>query len=145
MTVAWEVGVLWGALGAGGAAALAALYGRYRDLPAFLTGAVACGTGPGGSGLSVCETLFRTPRAALLGVPNALLGLLLYGLLAVGLLRNWPAWFLCLAATPGFAMSVFLGASLLRRNLRCRICWAGHIANALLWLTLGFQMLHPDG
>ena len=37
-----------------------------------------------------CAILFRTPRAALLGVPNASLGVLLYLLLATGLIAGWP-------------------------------------------------------
>ncbi len=145
MTAACEAGILWISVVVGASAAFAALYGRYRDLPAFLTGASVCGAVPGGKGPGVCETLFRTPRAALLGIPNALLGLVLYGFLASGLAVAWPAWLLWLAATPGLAMSVFLGAGLLRRNLRCRICWAGHFANASLWLTLGFQAFGSGG
>src|SRR5438093_13110830 len=102
----------WIALGAGAAASAAALYGRYYVLPAWLTGPEVCRLEHGG-----CAALFRTPRAALLGVPNALLGLLLYGLLAAGLLLGWPAWLLFMMTLPAIAMSVVLAHSLITRHL----------------------------
>ena len=71
----------WIALIVGAAAAAAALYGHYRVLPAWLTGPEVCLMEDGG-----CAVLFRSPRSRLLGVPNALLGVLLYALLAIGLL-----------------------------------------------------------
>ena len=55
------------------------LYGHYLVLPAWLTGPEICQLEAGG-----CAVLFRTPRARLLGVPNASLGVLLYALLATG-------------------------------------------------------------
>ena len=58
-------------------AASAALYGHYRVLPAWLTGPEVCLMEDGG-----CAILFRSPRSRLLGVPNALLGVSLYVLLA---------------------------------------------------------------
>lgn len=79
-----------------------------------------------------CAILFRTPRAALLGVPNASLGVLLYLLLATGLIAGWPTRLLVLMVVPAVAMSAFLGWSLLSRRLQCRICWAGHAANVVL-------------
>ena len=39
---------------------------------------------------------------------------------------------------PAIAMSAFLGASLIRNHLQCRICWTGHAANALLAGTMLF-------
>ncbi|MFL6279841.1 MAG: vitamin K epoxide reductase family protein, partial [Vicinamibacterales bacterium] len=114
----------WIALLAGAAAAAAASYGHYRVLPAWLTGPEVCRLDQGG-----CAVLFRTPRASLLGVPNALLGLLLYALLAIGLLRGWPPLWLLVMTIPAVAMSAFLGWSLISRGLQCRICWTGHIAN----------------
>jgi len=83
-----------------------------------------------------CAILFRTPRAALLGIPNASLGILLYALLAVALLNGWPRSLLVLMVVPAVAMSAFLGWSLLSRGLQCRICWAGHLANFTLLLCL---------
>ena len=80
--------------------------------------------------------LFRTPRASLLGVPNALLGVLLYVLLAIGLVRGWPASLLLAMTLPALAMSAFLAWSLFTRKLQCRICWTGHAANLVLALTL---------
>ena len=74
--------VIWLALAGGTAAAAAALYGHYYVLPGWLTGPEICRLEDGG-----CAVLFRSPRSALLGVPNATLGLALYALLAAGLLH----------------------------------------------------------
>jgi uncharacterized membrane protein len=121
----------WIALALGAAAAAAALYGHYRVLPAWLTGPEVCLMEDGG-----CAVLFRSPRARLIGVPNALLGVLLYALLALGLLFHWPAWLLFAMTLPAVAMSAVLGYSLITRHLQCRICWTGHVANAILFVTL---------
>lgn len=121
----------WIALALGAAAAAAALYGHYRVLPAWLTGPEVCQLADGG-----CAVLFRSPRSRLLGVPNALLGLALYILLALGLWLHWNAWLLFAMTVPAIAMSAFLAVSLLSRRLQCRICWTGHLANAVLALTL---------
>jgi uncharacterized membrane protein len=121
----------WIALGLGMASAGAALYGYYLVLPAWLTGPEVCQMEAGG-----CAVLFRSPRARLIGVPNALLGVMLYILLAIGLLAHWPAWLLFAMMLPAVAMSAVLGYSLITRHLECRICWAGHIANAILLVTL---------
>jgi uncharacterized membrane protein len=123
--------LIWVALAIGAAAAAAALWGYYGVLPGWLTGPEICKLEHGG-----CAVLFRTPRAALLGVPNAWLGILLYLLLAVGLITNWPTWLLVLMVLPAVAMSAFLGWSLWSRNLQCRICWAGHGANFTLFVVL---------
>jgi uncharacterized membrane protein len=88
-----------------------------------------------------CAILFRTPRAALLGVPNASLGMLLYLALAIGLVSGWPPLLLFAMTVPAVAMSAFLGWSLYSRRLQCRICWAGHIANVSLALLLGMRAL----
>lgn len=119
------------ALLGGTAAAAAALYGHYRVLPAWLTGPEICLLEDGG-----CAVLFRSPRSALLGVPNAALGLLLYALLAAGLLLQWPAWMLVAMTVPAVAMSAFLGRSLIVNGHECRICWTGHISNAALLVLL---------
>lgn len=92
-----------------------------------------------------CAVLFRSPRSRLLGAPNALLGVALYALLAIGLLLAWPAWLLFAMTLPAVAMSVFLGWSLLSRGLQCRICWTGHVANAVLALALGAEAFHLKG
>jgi uncharacterized membrane protein len=110
-------GLIWIALLLGAMASAAAFWVHYREA--------------GG-----CAILFRTPRAALLGVPNAALGLLLYAALAAGLVQEWPAWFLFLMTVPAVAMSAFLGWSLLSRKLQCRICWTGHFANIGLSVLL---------
>jgi uncharacterized membrane protein len=120
--------VVWIALAAGAAAAAAALYGYYAVLPGWLTGPEICRLEDGG-----CAVLFRSPRAALLGVPNSALGLLLYALLAAGLVLNWSRLLLFAMTVPALAMSVFLGVSLIVNRRQCRICWAGHIANAVLF------------
>ena len=80
--------------------------------------------------------LFRSPRARLLGVPNAALGISLYALIALGLALGWPALWLTYLMFPAVAMSAFLGYSLIVNKLQCRICWAGHIANAVLFVML---------
>jgi uncharacterized membrane protein len=128
--------LIWGAWLCAVAASVAAAYGHYRVLPGWLTGPQVCQLEHGG-----CAVLFRSPRAALLGVPNALLGLVLYALLAVGLRLNWPPWFLLLMMVPAIAMSAFLGWSLITRKLQCRICWTGHFANAALVLLLAARTL----
>ena len=131
--------VIWIALAAGTAAAVAALYGHYRVLPAWLTGPEVCRLEDGG-----CAVLFRSPRSALLGVPNALLGVLLYAVLAAGVLLHWPPLLLLVLTLPALAMSAFLGWSLISQGLECRICWTGHAANAALALTFAAQSLIPN-
>jgi tetratricopeptide (TPR) repeat protein len=41
-------------------------------------------------------------------------------------------------------MSIVLGHSLITRKLQCRICWTGHVANAILALTLGLSAFHLE-
>lgn len=127
--------VIWLALGGGASAAAAALYGHYRVLPGWMTGPEICKLEDGG-----CAVLFRSPRARLLGVPNAALGLLLYVLLAAGLLLDWPPLLLFAMTLPAVAMSAFLGYSLITRGHECRICWTGHFANGLLALMLALRI-----
>jgi len=129
--------VIWIALVFGAAAAAAALYGHYRVLPAWLTGPEVCLMEDGG-----CAVLFRSPRSRLLGVPNALLGVTLYALLAIGLAFHWPPLLLFAMTLPAVAMSAFLGYSLISRNLQCRICWTGHMANAVLAVLLAANAFH---
>jgi uncharacterized membrane protein len=127
--------IAWIALTAAIAASAAAFYGHYRDLPGWLTGPTICRLDGNG-----CAVLFRTPRARLLGVPNAALGLVLYAILAIGLLERWPwAWLLALT-TPALAMSVFLAGSLIRNRRECRICWTGHVANAALFAYFAMRV-----
>ncbi len=128
--------VIWCALTAGAAAALAALYGHYYVLPAWLTGPEVCLMKDGG-----CAVLFRSPRSRLLGVPNALLGVALYVLLAAGMVLYLPAALLLVMTVPALAMSIFLGRSLLVNHLQCRICWTGHVANAVLATTLAMRAI----
>ena len=126
--------LIWIALLGGVAASTAALYGHYRVLPGWLTGPEICQLDHGG-----CAVLFRSPRSRLLGVPNAMLGLALYGLLAVGLIVGWPSWFLLMMTLPAIAMSAFLGYSLIVNGHQCRICWLGHFSNAALVLLLAVR------
>lgn len=125
--------IIWAALLAGACASAAALYGHYLVLPAWMTGPRICQLEQGG-----CAVLFRSPRARLLGMPNAALGLCLYAVLGAGLLLDWPRTWLVLLTVPALAMSAFLGYSLLANRRECRICWAGHFANAVLFLTLAW-------
>jgi uncharacterized membrane protein len=105
-------------------------------LPGWLTGPEVCRLEHGG-----CGVLFRSPRAALLGVPNAALGLALYALLATGLLVRAPSWVLLTMTLPAVAMSAFLGWSLIVNGHQCRICWTGHISNAVLFVMLLYRTL----
>lgn len=123
--------LIWIALTLGACASAAALYGHYRVLPGWLTGPQICRLEYGG-----CAVLFRSPRARLLGVPNAALGLALYAVLAAGLLLHWPPLWLFLLTLPAVAMSAFLGYSLIVNRRQCRICWTGHAANGVLCLAL---------
>jgi uncharacterized membrane protein len=123
---------IWLALLGGAVAATAAFYGHYRELPVWMTGPEICLIEGGG-----CAVLFRSPRSALLGVPNAGLGLALYALLAAGLVAHWPAALLWLMTLPAIGMSAFLGYSLIANGHQCRICWTGHFSNAALFLLLG--------
>lgn len=117
-------------------AALVALYGRYRTLPGWLTGPNVCRLEEGG-----CGVLFRTREAALLGVPNSLLGAFYYPLLAFGIHALWPTFLLFAAASFAFGMTVWLGWFLLSRKLECRVCWTGHFTNAFVWLVLAARLL----
>lgn len=128
--------IVWMALIVGACASVAALYGYYAVLPGWLTGPEICRLEHGG-----CAVLFRSPRAALLGIPNASLGILLYGLLALGLWLEWPPLLLFAMTVPAVAMSAFLGWSLIANKRQCRICWAGHIANATLSAVLALRIL----
>ena len=125
--------LVWTALIVGIASSASALYGHYLVLPGWMTGPQICQLEHGG-----CAVLFRSPRARLLGVPNAALGLLLYATLAAGLLLGVPRLWLAALTIPAVAMSVFLGYSLIANKRQCRICWAGHIGNATLLLALGY-------
>jgi uncharacterized membrane protein len=128
MTSTW---IVWTALFVGAVASAAALYGHYFVLPRWLTGPEICQLEHGG-----CAVLFRTPRARLLGVPNAALGLLLYAAIAAGLLLDWPRMMLFMLTWPAVVMSAFLGYSLLANRRQCRICWTGHLANVVLCAAL---------
>jgi len=128
--------IVWIALIVAAAASGAALYGHYRDLPAWLTGPTICRLDGNG-----CAVLFRTPRASVLGVPNASLGLALYAILAIGVVAGWPAVWLLALTTPAMAMSIFLAASLIRNKRECRICWTGHAANAVLFAYFALRTL----
>lgn len=130
--------LIWIALVLGASASVAALWGYYRELPGWLTGPEICQLEAGG-----CAVLFRTPRAALLGIPNATLGIVLYALLAAGLLLGWPSALLFVMTLPAVAMSAFLGWSLWSRHLQCRICWTGHVANFALAVLLGIRSVSP--
>ncbi|HEX7251272.1 MAG TPA: vitamin K epoxide reductase family protein [Thermoanaerobaculia bacterium] len=128
--------LVWSGLSIGLAASAMALYGRYRVLPAFLTGPAICRLEDNG-----CAVLFRTPVAAVLGVPNAFLGILLYLWVAAILLLGYPVWLAFGASSAGLAMSAYLAFRLIRDRLECRVCWTGHAANLLLWVGLFLKTL----
>jgi uncharacterized membrane protein len=126
--------IAWATLVIAVAASFAALWGHYRELPAWLTGPTICQLEAGG-----CVVLFRSPRASVLGVPNASLGLVLYAMIAVGLWNGWPASWMVVMMTPALAMSIFLAGSLIRNKRECRICWTGHFANATLFVLFALR------
>jgi uncharacterized membrane protein len=128
--------LIWIALFLGAAASLAALWGYYGVLPGWMTGPEICQLENGG-----CSVLFRTPRAALLGIPNASLGIVLYAALAAGLFFGAPPLLLFAMTIPAVGMSAFLAYSLISRGLECRICWTGHAANLTLAVLLGIRAL----
>ena len=123
--------VLWTTIEVGFVGACLAFYGRYKTLPAFLTGPNICKLEAGG-----CQVLFRTKNAALLGVPNSALAVLYYPFLAIGLTLHWFPVLLLGAASAAFLMTLVLAYILLRDHLECRVCWTGHICNSLIWLIL---------
>jgi len=129
--------LVWAGIVTGLAAACAALYGRYRTLPAFLTGPAVCKLDEANG----CQVLFRTRYAALLGVPNSALGVLFYLLVAAGWITDRPVPLLLAGASAAAAMSLYLAYVLIRERLDCRICWAGHFANAAIWLGLALRLL----
>lgn len=131
--------LIWIAIAVGAAASVAALWGYYGVLPGWLTGPEVCKLEAGG-----CAVLFRSPRAALLGVPNASLGIVLYVVLSVGVATGWPSLLLALMVIPAVAMSAFLGWSLWSRGLQCRICWAGHFANFTLLIAMVVRVVRQD-
>ena len=59
-------------------------------------------------------------------------------ILAAGLIAGAPALLLFVLTWPAVAMSAFLGYGLIVNHRQCRICWAGHVANAVLFVGLGF-------
>ena len=128
--------LIWIALFLGASASVAALWGYYGVLPGWMTGPEICQLENGG-----CSVLFRTPRAALLGIPNASLGIVLYTALAAGLLFEAPPLLLFAMTIPAVAMSAFLGYSLIANRRQCRICWTGHVANAVLWVAFAWLAL----
>jgi uncharacterized membrane protein len=123
--------ILWFATVLGFGSAAIALYGRYRTLPAFLTGPNICRLEDNG-----CQALFRTKNAALLGIPNSALGVLYYPLLGACLLFHWPFPLLFGAASFALVMTLALAWILIRDHLECRVCWTGHACNTLIWLVL---------
>lgn len=112
-------------------AALLALIGRYFKLPAFLTGPLVCQLKEGG-----CIELFRSPRAVIMGIPMSFFACLFYPILAYGWVYNWPKWLMVAGASVCLMMSVKMGIGLIKRKLQCRICWAGHIINLMIWVQV---------
>ena len=123
--------MLWLAMGTGFLGAIAALYGRYRTLPSWLTGPTICRLEAGG-----CQVLFRTKNAALFGVPNSLLAVFYYPTLAAGMLLHWPWILLFSGASSAFFMTLMLAGILVRDRLECRVCWTGHACNTMIWVIL---------
>jgi len=85
-------------------------------------------------------SVVTTPRAKMVRVPNALIGLVYYGfmlLLTPFLSRAYPVTiYAALIAALGAAVSsLYLAYSLLFvTRMPCRFCWTGHVIN---WSLLG--------
>jgi uncharacterized membrane protein len=99
------------------------------------------------AGLLAEPSVVETPRARLLGVPNAALGALYYPVLLV---LVWLGSTLALdlavvVALAAAAMSAVLAYSLVRvTKMPCPFCWTGHLTNwALLILTLAVTYFRP--
>ena len=52
-----------------------------------------------------------------------------------------PILLLWLLTWPAVSMSAFLGYGLIVNHRQCRICWTGHVANAVLFLALGYLVI----
>jgi uncharacterized membrane protein len=78
-------------------------------------------------------SIVETARARVFGVPNAALGIVYYGalaLLAPGLATPAVWWAAFAAAAGAAAFSVYLAYSLLFvTRAPCPYCWASHVAN----------------
>jgi uncharacterized membrane protein len=85
-------------------------------------------------------SVVTTPRARVLGVPNALIGFAYYLALLVlaPSLQNQFWWMVALAASAlAAAMSLYLAYSLLFvTRMRCVYCWTGHVVNWLIFIVL---------
>ncbi|MBI2821213.1 MAG: hypothetical protein HYX74_03215 [Acidobacteria bacterium] len=99
-------------------------------------------------GETTCARVIFTPRARVFGVPNSLLGQIYYlgllGALASGQLWKGPLFGLVLAAS---ALTVLLGvyltwSLLFWTKIPCRLCFAGHAINALIFLLLLSASIH---
>lgn len=128
--------LLYGSTAVGLAAGTVALYGRYRPLPDFMASPFLCSTTA-----QSCQSMFRTPTAALLGVPNSALAVLYYPLIAVGTLGHLDLRLLFLVACSALTMSLWLAYILVRDQLKCRVCWTGHYCNLVIWLVLLYRLL----
>lgn len=128
------LGSLWFFAVLGFASCSISLYGRYRPLPRFMDSPYLCGTKKG-----ECQSLFRTRTAALLGVPNSALAMIYYPLIVLGSLFHAPVAILWGISCLALSMSVWLAWVLIRDRQECRVCWVGHISNAVIWLVLLLQ------
>ena len=87
-----------------------------------------------------CSHVIEHPDARVLGVPNALLGLVYYLVLlsAVGGLLPAPAWpWLRIAAWVSVIAGVYLTTSLLRKvRIPCPLCVTSHALNLIILILL---------
>ena len=92
-------------------------------------------------------SVVKTPRAHLFGVPNSLLGVLYYLVVAVAVWLPHGRLFatiLLLAVLGAAASSAYLAYSLLYITRRdCPYCWTSHIVNWCL-VVLCFWLFLPD-
>jgi uncharacterized membrane protein len=93
-------------------------------------------------GEASCATIVFTPRARVFGVPNSVLGLLFYVVLAVAALTGaldaaLPRQLLLAASLGTVALGIYLTYSLLFvTRVNCVLCFTSHAINAVLFVLL---------
>lgn len=93
-------------------------------------------------------SVVQTPRARVLGAPNALFGACYYVALAAGVwlgvgLRVPPVIEICLAASAlATLVSLYLAFSLLYvTRMPCPYCWTAHVVNWLLLPVVAYALV----
>jgi uncharacterized membrane protein len=116
--------------------------GLYFILAQYRGTSASCETEVG-----ACETVLETPYARLFRVPNSVVGLLFYGLIALVCAVSWRTGSIALlpyafaASVVALLVSVYLAYALVYRLHRpCRLCFLSHGINLLLVVLLAALM-----